>query len=305
MHEVRATVPIGHTEAVARIAQKAGIKRVNISEILVHGAELRREHVVSVEVSTPQAKAFIDGLIASSFLTMDECSITSRELRAIVNREAVGDLTRPMVEPAPDVIQDLWQGSHVTWSYVGRAAGGALLMADGIIHNSAVSIVAAALFLPFLQQVLAAAFGLWTGDRGLFRKGVGAVLTSAVLAYAAGALVARFSGGPIRYQDFRGPLASFLISAVIGVAAGLSAADDSGRRYLIGVAAAVHFAIFPAWLGAASVIGLPRKSIVLERMGTFGINLFTIATAAVAAYAILGSRRKEFQLLRRQSAGSG
>jgi hypothetical protein len=38
---------------------------------------------------------------------------------------------------------------------------------------------------------------------------------------------------------------------LVGVAAGLSNADDTGRRYLIGVAAAVQLAIFPVWLGGA------------------------------------------------------
>ena len=92
----------------------------------------------------------------------------------------------------------------------------------------------AALFLPFLSQVLAVGFGAWCGDRALVRKGAAALLTSAVLAYCAGAVVAMVTGGPIRFQDFKGPLASFAISTVIGVAAGLSTADDSGRRYLIG-----------------------------------------------------------------------
>jgi hypothetical protein len=132
----------------------------------------------------------------------------------------------------------------VTASYVGRAAGGAILLADGIIHNSPISIVVAALFLPFLSQVLAVGFGLWCGDRGLMRKGAAALLTSAVLAYAAGAVVAVLTGGPIGFQDFKGPFASFAISAVIGAAAGLSTADDAGRRYLIGVAAAIQFAVF-------------------------------------------------------------
>ncbi len=42
--------------------------------------------------------------------------------------------------------------SHVRASYLGRAAGGAILLADGVIHNSSISIVVAALFLPFLPM---------------------------------------------------------------------------------------------------------------------------------------------------------
>jgi uncharacterized membrane protein len=185
----------------------------------------------------------------------------------------------------------------VTASYVGRAAGGAILLADGIIHNSPISIVVAALFLPFLSQVLAVGFGLWCGDRGLMRKGAAALLTSAVLAYAAGAVVAVLTGGPIGFQDFKGPFASFAISAVIGAAAGLSTADDAGRRYLIGVAAAIQFAVFPVWFGAATVIGLPVRSVVVGRIGSFLINVVIISGAAVIAHALLGLRREEMRRL--------
>ena len=41
----------------------------------------------------------------------------------------LAEVTRPMSEPFPDVIQDLWQLSHVTASYVGRAAVGGILLA--------------------------------------------------------------------------------------------------------------------------------------------------------------------------------
>jgi hypothetical protein len=82
-------------------------------------------------------------------------TLTSRELRAIIDGEPVAEITRPMSEPFPDVIQDLWQLSHVTPNYLGRAAGGAILLTNGIIEDNTVSIVVTALFLPFLSQVLA------------------------------------------------------------------------------------------------------------------------------------------------------
>ena len=59
-----------------------------------------------------------------------------------------------------------------------------------------------------------------------------ALLVSTALAVAA--LVAWIEGGPTRYEGFKNPLASFAISALIGLTAGLSFADDTGRRYLIG-----------------------------------------------------------------------
>ena len=49
----------------------------------------------------------------------------------------------------------------------------------------------------------------------------------------------------------------------------------------------VQLAIFPVWLGAALVLGLPDHAILYPRLISFGINLVTIAAAGVGAYAIL------------------
>ena len=165
----------------------------------------------------------------------------------------------------------------------GRRPG--ILLATGIIDDNPVAIVVAALFLPFLAEVLAVSFGLWSRDRRLIFRGLRAIAVSTALAFAAGAAVGAVQGGPIHFTGFKGPVASFVISAAIGITGGLSNADDTGRRYLIGVAAAVQLAIFPAWFGAASVTGLPDPSVLWPRLGSFLINLGTISLAAVAAYA--------------------
>ena len=189
-----------------------------------------------------------------------------------------------MSEPFTDVIQDLWQLGHVTASYIGRAASGAILLATGLIENNPIAIAVAALFLPFLSPLLAVSFGAWHRDRQLGLQGLKALLVSAALAIAAGALVAWIEGGPIRYEGFKSPLTSFVISALIGLTAGLSIADDTGRRYLIGVAAAVQLAIFPVWFGAALVLGLPEHEVFYPRLLTFVVNLVAISAAALAAY---------------------
>jgi uncharacterized membrane protein len=243
--------------------------------------------VVSVETSTPNARQFVEALLASSSLALTDYSMTSRELRAIVDRSDLAELTKPMSEPFPDVIQDLWQLSHISASYVGRAAAGGILLATGIMDNNAVAIVVAALFLPFLAEVLAISFGLWSGDRRLILRGLAAVAVSTTLAFVGGMIVAALTGGPIGFQSFKSPLPSFAISALIGVTAGLSNADDTGRRYLIGVAAAVQLAIFPAWLGAAAVLGLPNGEVLKQRLLSFAINFATISGTALLAYAIL------------------
>jgi hypothetical protein len=289
MHEIRATLPPEQVAAATRLARQAGIDRVSVADVYVHGPDQKRQ-VISAETSTPKARAFVDALLGSADIRGADYSITSRELRAIVNGDDVCALTKPMSEPFPDVIQDLWQLSHLTISYVARAAAGALLLATAIIDDNAVSIVVAALFLPFLSEVLALSFGLWSGDRRLLFRGLRAIAVSTALALAAGALVATLQGGPIHFTAFRTPLASFAISAAIGIAAGLSIADDTGRRYLIGVAAAVQLAIFPVWLGAALILGLPPSEVVWSRLTSFLINLGTISLASVAAYALLHLR---------------
>lgn len=286
MHEIRATLPPEHVHKATQLAREAGIGRIAVSDVYLHGPDAQWK-VISVETSTPKARAFTEALLGSADMRGVDYSVTSRELRAIVSGEDVSVLTRPMREPFPDVIQDLWQLSHLTPSYVARAAAGAILLATGILDNNSVAIVVAALFLPFLAEVLAISFGVWSRDRRLILRGLRAIAVSAALAFAAGAAVAAIQGGPIHFTAFKSPLASFAISAVIGITAGLSNADDTGRRYLIGVAAAVQLAIFPVWLGAATVLGLLPEDVLWSRLGSFFINLGTISLSAVAAYAAL------------------
>jgi uncharacterized protein DUF389 len=289
MHEIRATIPPDCVPEAARLAHAAGITRVTVAEVFVHGPDAV-QNLVSVETSTPKARAFIEALLGSSVLSQTDYTLTSREVRAIVDSEPLASLTLPMSEPFTDVIQDLWQLGHVTTSYVARAAAGAILLATGIIEDNPIAIVVAALFLPFLAQVLAVSFGLWSRDRRLTVQGLRALIVSTMLAVAAGAIVAWIEGGPIRFAGFKSPLSSFAVSAVIGITAGLSSADDTGRRYLIGVAAAVQLAIFPVWIGAAFVIGMPSHEVLYPRLLSFGINLISIAVCAAAAYSTLHLR---------------
>jgi nitrogen regulatory protein PII len=184
MHEIRATIPPGWVSEAARLAHAAGVEAVTVTEVFVHGPGEKRS-VVSVETSTPKARAFVDSLLASPTFSKTEYTLTSREVRAIVSKEPVGQVTQPMSEPFPDVIQDLWQLSHLTPSYIGRAAGGAALLATGVIEDSPIAIVVAVLILPFLSQVLAVGFGLWSRDHGLMRQGLLVTISgSAVVAYA-------------------------------------------------------------------------------------------------------------------------
>jgi hypothetical protein len=121
--------------------------------------------------------------------------------------------------------------------------------------------------------VLALSLGLWTGDRALLRQGALALLCSTALAAVAGAVVGWSLGGTIRFTAFQSLVVSGLISAGIGGVAGLSSADDVGRHYLIAVAAAAQYAIYPVWIGLSLTLGFPEGSTTLARLSALGINL--------------------------------
>jgi hypothetical protein len=290
MHEIRATMPPDCVAEAVLLAHHCGISRVSVGDVFVHGPN-QSFKLLSVETSTPNAKHFVDALLNSPFLSEVQYTLTSREVRAIVSNEPAKQVTRPLSEPFPNVIQDLWQLSHVTLSYVARAAAGAMILATGIIENNPLSIVLAALFLPFLSQVLAVSFGTWSRDWQLVWHGSKALIVSVSLALLGGFIVGWIMGEPIRFEGFRSPAASAAISTIIGVTAGLSLADDTGRRYLIGVAAAVQLALFPVWLGTAIVVGLPPATELLAHLEGFSINLMAISLSSVASYAVLHLNR--------------
>src|SRR6266700_8060050 len=124
MHEVRISAPNGNAERVVGLALHVGIAEASVYDVYVHGPNLRKQ-IVCVETSTPRAKKFIDAVFAADWFDPRQYSITTRELRAIFSSERVFEVTRPMIEPALDVLEDLWQLNHITPSYVGRAAGAA------------------------------------------------------------------------------------------------------------------------------------------------------------------------------------
>lgn len=295
MHEVRLNVPQGKGGEIAALALRAGIEEASVTSVYLYGPN-RPADQVCVSVSTPKAKAFVHAVFSHKDFDPETWSITSRELRAIFGRHRTRELTYPMPEPTMDVFEDLWQLTCVTPSYVMRAFAAAMLLAYGMMENNPTAIVVAALFLPFLSVVLALSFGLWAQDRGLARQGAVAILISIVCSVAAGAIVAALHGPPMQFHAFQRPLVSFGICALIGATAGLSCADDTGRRYLIGVAAAVQYAVFPVWFGIALVFGFPDRSTVWQRLLTLGINGVTIAGTAALSYQLSGMRRQEVHL---------
>ena len=171
MHEIRVTVPEGRGKDVGELALQAGIREVAIYPVFAYGPNCTKE-TVSAQTSTPLAKKFADSVLASSWFDSTQCTVSSRQLRALVNNTHPREITKPMLEPPINVFEDLWQLSHVTVSYLARALAGAILLAYGMVRNDPIEIVVAALFLPFLSQAVAIGFGLWAGDFSLAKQGI-------------------------------------------------------------------------------------------------------------------------------------
>jgi len=90
-----------------------------------------------VEVSAADLEALHTAQVKMA-ASLDALAKANLEAHSVMEQ-----ISLPMCEPTADVIEDLWQVSHVTPSYIGRAAGGALLLADGVIRNSPIAIVVA------------------------------------------------------------------------------------------------------------------------------------------------------------------
>jgi hypothetical protein len=134
MQEVRVTVPEGHGPQVVQVAFQVGIEDVAVYRVEAPGAQARHD-IVSAEVATPVAQAFVDAVLAAPFYDPQTTRLTCRTVLAIVAPTPHASLTRPMRQPLPVVLDDLWQHSHVTLSFVARALGAAALLAYGMHQN--------------------------------------------------------------------------------------------------------------------------------------------------------------------------
>jgi hypothetical protein len=191
MRLVKIQAPAGQGEAVARIAFGVGIGQVTVRQEQVQrpGQAPEARDVVDAEVATPTAKAFIDAVAAAPFYDPEAFAITVRQPRSITSRERPASITWPLAAPTPDLLEELWQFSHVTVGFVGRVFLAALLLAYGLIENQMLTIIGGLLFLPVLPQLLAIAFGVKAREWHLARQGLLALVASLLLTALAGAPV--------------------------------------------------------------------------------------------------------------------
>jgi hypothetical protein len=286
--------PEGKGDDVARTAFSVGIEKVSRRQIESHHADgkVERKDVVDVEASTPQGKRFIDSLLAADFYNREDFTISVRQPRSIISQTGFRELTRPLVQPASDIFEELWQFSHITVGFVGRIFIVACLLAYGLIEQKTLLVIAGLLFLPLLPLLLGIGFGTWTSKWNLSVQSLLAFAVATILLILGGMAIAAVSDPPVKYDEFNTPLVAFLISLAVGIAAGLADSDDVGTRQMIGLAATAQLAIIPVWFGICFVFGFPStvsQNEIASRAAVFFINTVTVILASLAVYIFLGT----------------
>lgn len=294
MRLVKVRVPQGRGRDVIRIAHDVGISEVASHEEQIHTPDRppATKDVVDVDTSTPKAKVFVEALMAAPFYNPHEVSVSVRVPRVIAGRELPGDLTWPIVVPSIEMLEELWQSSHVTWSFVGRVLIAAAILAYGMLHDQLLLLIAGLIFMPTLPLLEAISFGGRTRQWRLARQGGLAFLFATALMVLAGTGVALASEGPMQFQKWTPLLPSLLISLGIGAAAALGLADDAGKRQLVGLAATATTSLVPTWLGIAVVRGFAvtttASSTAQTRLLSFVLNVAAIVVAGFVAHHLLG-----------------
>jgi hypothetical protein len=292
MRQITITAPDGSASQIAQVAFAVGISELSVGQRRVlnsSGSETIKD-LVEMDVGTPLAKAFMDEFTKASFFDVEKFSIAVRQPRALISREKLSTLTRPLVEPSIDLFEELWQFSQVTYGFVGRILIGAVLLAYGLVEYKLLFMIAGLLFIPLLPLMLSIGFGLWTQQWRLAIQGLYSLIVAIGLLIAGGVFIAFLTNPPIKYSEFSSLPTGFLFSFAVGIAAGLATADDVGRREMIGLAATAQIAIIPAWVGLGLVLGFPATdpSPLPQRSLALLLNVIAIVIAALATYAAVG-----------------
>lgn len=305
MRQITITAPQGTAQEIAEIAFAANISEVTIGEKRILNASGLKvvKDSVEMEVGTPLAKAFLDVLTSKPFFTRDTFSIAVRQPRAIISRERLSVLTRPLVEPSADVFEELWQFSLLTYGFVGRILIGALLLAYGLVKYQLLLIIAGLLFIPLLPLMLSVGFGLRTKQWRLAVQGIFSLMAALGLLTLGGLIVALLTNPPVRYAEFNSLGTSLLISCAVGIAAGLATVDDAGRREMIGLAATAQIAIIPAWIGLCLILGFPdtEAAPAKHRLIALLLNVVVIVVASFITYTLLGVKASALECFKEAS----
>ena len=290
MRLVKVSAPRGKAADIARLAFEQGISDVTLQQVEQQkaGGTPEPRDTVDAKVSTRQGKAFVDAVIAAPFFNREEYAIEIREPRSILKATDIRDVTRPVPAPIIDIDEELWQFTHVTYSFVLRVLISSLLLSYGMVHDNLLFMIGGLLFLPFTPLVLACGFGSLTGQWRLVGHGAVAIVAATALIFAGGLVVASFADGPVLFEDFPPMIAGFAFSLAIGIASSLATADDVGRRELVGLAAASQLALIPAWLGLSLVYGLDGTE--GEKLRAFALNVAALVAGSITVYGYMFAR---------------
>ncbi|MEA2640740.1 MAG: hypothetical protein QOF51_2134 [Chloroflexota bacterium] len=303
MRLVKVTMPAGCGAEVAALALKLGIGEVAVHQVYVYGPNVPKD-VLDVAVSTDEARKFIDALLDAPFYEPHQYALEVREPRTIGAHEGARGITWPLVRPPTDILEELWQFSHITFSFVLRVLLAGLILCYGMVQANLLLMIGGLMFLPLLPALLSVSFGMWVRDWQLVGRGLLALLLATCLVLVSGIVVAHLTPPPLEFTQFASPLVGFLLSLVVGTAAGLATVDDAGHRELIGLASASQIALVPAWLGLSLVFGF-EPATAIERLRSLGINAATIVATGMAVYVLVGIRASTLQRFAGRTASQG
>jgi hypothetical protein len=203
MRLVKITGPKGRGQDIAQIAFECGISDVSIQTVEQHkpGAQPTVKETVDMELSTPQARAVVEALTRAAFYDRDEYSVEVRSARSILNRESVREITRPVAPPIMDIARELWQFSHVTYSFVLRVFIASVLLGYGMVKDNPLLMVGGLVFIPLMPLVLGFAYGVLAREWKLVAQSAAAFVTATLLIALAAASTALFAHPPILFRQ--------------------------------------------------------------------------------------------------------
>ncbi|MBF9255714.1 hypothetical protein I2I11_20620 [Pontibacter sp. 172403-2] len=289
MRLITVKAPEGQGKNIAEVAFAAGAAQVSFRQAMQYTADHQETvlDVVEIETATPKAKQFIENLMTAPFYDPGSYAFTIRHPESLFATEPPHKETKPIIRPTTDVYEELWQFTNITASLVGRVFLSAILLAYGMVEDFLPIMIAGLLFLPFHHHMLATGLGVVLREWRFLAQGLLALLISTLLIMLAGVCVALFLEPPIGWQEFGSPLSGFILASVIGIAAGLGAVDDAGRRELVGLAATAHISVYPAWFGLKLIYGFGAGEKWMDHLLTFGINISSLTLAAGITFAFM------------------
>src|SRR5437868_2247525 len=152
MRSVQINAPRELADALAQLAHASEVSVVTIDEITaIHDDDRREPKIqVSFETSTPKAKKFVDDLLLSDFYDRANVWFEVRERRSIVTQDPIHDVTYPWVIPSTDILEDLYQFSHITWGLIGRIILAGCMLSYGMLDQNLLLMIAGMMFIPLL-----------------------------------------------------------------------------------------------------------------------------------------------------------